>query len=293
MTAGADLRINGDSGTGNYCYQEETYTLHKGEIAQICYKVTNPSSFTDLLSHTLVSSERGGLLTNFPFTLIPGASIFLNEWSNNVNSSFTETATWSTEAAEDTSSVTVDAVGVTCPADKPLTQKYSFDFEADNGSAVGSNDWEWGSIPEVYPPRHSGNNVWATVLDGPYNNLNDHSLLTFEIDLRKISPPVGLLWKQSLQANGSGFDFAKITANGDVVYTSFGIPDEPYWTLHYANLDAYAGGHVTLIFDFYATSVSNDEGWYIDDLTIEHCYEPPSSILNVLYYPILTGATAK
>jgi bacillopeptidase F (M6 metalloprotease family) len=118
-------------------------------------------------------------------------------------------------------------------------------------------------------------------------------LLTFELDLRKISAPVGLLWKQTLQAKNSGFDFATITVNGDIVYDSSGIPDESGWTLHYASLDDYAGNRVTLVFNFFATGVVNDEGWYIDDLTIEHCNEPTSNILKVLYYPILTGVTSE
>jgi len=217
VTAGADLRINGDPSTGGAQYKPEAYTLHMGENVGFCYKVSNTSSFTDFPHQSLVSSEHGNILNNFPYMLTPGSNVFINEWSDNIDAGFTETATWSTEESiEATSSAVVNIVGFTCSPDKPLTQKYMYDFEADNGGGIGTNDWEWGAIPEVSPPEHSGSKVWTTVLDGPYNNLNDHILLTFELDLRKISAPVGLLWKQTLQAKGSGFDFATITANGDI-----------------------------------------------------------------------------
>ena len=266
------------------CAVADTIDVAPGTKVFYCYEITNDAATTRNF-HTLVDSELGMILYDFPFALAPGASVFVTE-SAIIDLTTTNVATWTVSNTGDTDvlqgvdSATVNALGITCAPDETLTTIFSSDFEADNGGGVGSLDWEWGTVPLTYPVglggAHSGNNAWATVLDGPYNNLGANSLLTFTVDLSSIPAPIGLSWFQYLQAGDSGFDFAVINANGTTVYDSSGNLDESDWMYHYANLDAYADSSLTVVFDFHATTVVNDEGWYVDDLAIQYCREPDS-----------------
>lgn len=298
VTVGPDLRTPSNP-SGDGCFSEENYTIRSGETVTFCYEVTNTSLTTTYTSQDLVSSELGPIMSGFPFELRPGASVWLSELKEGIVSSFIETGTWTahnssvSHASSDSASVVV--LEPICPAEQIGLQKNFYDFESNDGGGTATNDWQWGVVSSDYPTAlggaHSGEKAWATVLEGPYSNLGDHSLLSFEIDLTEISGPVGIFWYQVLHANNSAYDFAQITANGDVVYSSNGLPDESGWTLHYADLSSYTGGLVTLIFDFYATTVVNDIGWYVDDLLVEYCPQAATdSILKILYYPILSGA---
>ena len=299
VTVGPDHRTP-DNPYGGGCPSEKNYLIRSEDTVTFCYKVTNTSLTTSYTSQDLVSSEFGTLLSGFPFELKPGASVYLNEWKENVTSSFTETATWTAKntplTVTSSNSASVIFQEPTCPTLQTDLQKNFYDFEGNNGGGTATNDWEWGVVSPDYPSglggAHSGAKAWATVLEGPYTNLDGHNLLSFEIDLTEISGPVGFLWYQVLHAKGSNYDFAKITANGDVVYsTEHGSPDEPEWTPHYADLSSYTGELVTLTFDFYATNIVHDIGWYIDDLSVEYCPQAATSnILKILYYPIISGA---
>ena len=262
------------------CATDNSIGVLAGTTVYYCYEVTSNATTTRSL-HTLVDSELGSILTAFPFNLAPGASVWLTK-SAVINATTVNTATWTAynparaDELMSTDTATVNVLGLTCPAGQTVANAYSSDFEADNGGGVGSLDWAWGTLSPTFPAAlagagSSGTNVWATVLDGPYNNLGASSLLTFTVDLTGIAAPVNLNWQQYLQAAGSSFDKAKIFANGTMVYDSTGIPDETAWTLHDASLDAQAGGMLTLVFSFTATTVVNDEGWYVDDLAVQYC----------------------
>ncbi len=59
----------------------------------------------------------------------------------------------------------------------PVSGDYFTDFEADQGFFEGTGTWEWGT-PTVEPNgAYSGDNCWATVLAGDYNN-SDSDFLT-------------------------------------------------------------------------------------------------------------------
>ncbi len=60
----------------------------------------------------------------------------------------------------------------------PVLGDYFTDFEADQGFFEGAGTWEWGS-PTVSPTwAFSGENCWATVLAGNYNNNDDDWLVS-------------------------------------------------------------------------------------------------------------------
>lgn len=177
---------------------------------------------------------------------------------------------------------TTTAVQLDCGSETPV-QVYFSDFEANDGGWSATNDWEHG-VP-TYPAglgAHSGTNVWATKLITDHTNLGDSSLLTMTLDLSAV--PDGLdgemSWYQHLEANGSGFDRASVRVNGDTVYDSAVTGDDPVgYILRNADLSAYFGNpSVTIEFDFFATTVVNDPGWYIDDVTVAYCPTPVATI---------------
>jgi hypothetical protein len=82
-----------------------------GGKATYCYTVRNTGTIT-LTRHTLVDSELGPVLSNFPFMLIPGASAFLTQ-TTTISATTVSSATWTafnpgpTDTAGSTDSATV------------------------------------------------------------------------------------------------------------------------------------------------------------------------------------------
>ncbi len=176
--------------------------------------------------------------------------------------------------AEPVSAICFDR-SIACPLDAPASDIKAENFDSDNGGGSATLDWEWGIISNNFPVglggAYSGDKGWATVLDGPYNNLGATSTLTFNIDLRGETAPISLEWYQYLHAINSNYDWARIFANDVMVYDSTDRIDETAWTHHFVNLDAFAGQQLKLEFMFYATGVVNDDGWYVDSMKLQRC----------------------
>lgn len=219
------------------------------------------------------------------------------EWSGSIGVGAAVTVTFA-----------VDPAGATCGADivntavisdptllMPVSRSattgvwdaaWAYDFEADNGGFVaginggtGGTDWQWGT--PTYPAGlvpHSGVNLWATILDGPFNNRGGSSTLTKTFSLPAFAS-AELSWWQYLKTGNSTFDWGRVFLNSDIVYNSSGV-DELVWTNHTADLAPYLGGTLTINFDFYATTVVNNDGWYLDDVAILACAPPSVVILN-------------
>lgn len=64
-------------GRASSCGPQTSLALPAGTFVFFCYEVTNTGSVT-LTRHDLSDGQFGAILTNFPFTLVPGASAFLN-----------------------------------------------------------------------------------------------------------------------------------------------------------------------------------------------------------------------
>jgi subtilisin-like proprotein convertase family protein len=98
------------------CAVTDQITLpYGGGDVTYCYEVTNTGDVT-LTRHDLVDSELGALLTNFPYSLAPGASAFITE-TTNIGVTTVNTATWTaynptdgftSASATDMATVTVD-----------------------------------------------------------------------------------------------------------------------------------------------------------------------------------------
>jgi hypothetical protein len=95
---GIDLRVTvsvdpPDPGEGyDFCGDATVLAAFTGENARWCYEITNNTT-TPLTRHDLTSPEFGAILTEFPFTLSPGASAFITRVEP-VTTSRIETATW-------------------------------------------------------------------------------------------------------------------------------------------------------------------------------------------------------
>ena len=165
---------------------------------------------------------------------------------------------------------------------------YSCDFESDNGGWVPSatwdpvGDWQWG-VPTTGPGEaFSGQNVWATVLDGDYTDQTGVSYLTQTFDFTGRSG-VELNWQQWAYTRYFT-DYARVYVNGDLVYSRrslFATSDYEQITV---DLSAYDNlGSVTIAFALDTQASWNEAGWYIDDIVIR------SDVTSVPITPTTTG----
>jgi hypothetical protein len=74
------------------CGAVGTLQAYTGENVRWCYRITNNTD-VPLTRHTLQSSQFGTIISNFPFTLQPGANAFITRMAP-VGDSLVETATW-------------------------------------------------------------------------------------------------------------------------------------------------------------------------------------------------------
>ena len=171
---------------------------------------------------------------------------------------------------------------------------YREDFEnGDGGYAVTGSVWEWG-IPASGPDQaHSGQRLWATVLDGSYPNDADARLETPSIDLTDIYKPQLSFWhwyyfedrparydgaNVKISVDGGDFELITPTAGYDdtIYYTNVGIPDEPgfsraggmYWHEETFDLTPYTDHQVVFRFHFGSNWRHGYPGWYIDDVSV-------------------------
>jgi len=152
------------------------------------------------------------------------------------------------------------------------------DFESGIGDwSADSGLWEFG-IPTVGPSAtHSGQNCIGTILNGNYTPDAHTRLVSPYITL--IPQPSGFIglyywsWfridESSLYGDDKGY--VQISVNYGAWQTISGpiSGDSPVWTQAYVDLTPYADSTVRIAFYFTSTSVSEDNGWYIDDVRIE------------------------
>ena len=99
------------------CAATDQITVAAGTDVTYCYEVTNTGDVS-FNTHNLVDSELGALLTNFSYTLTPGASAFITETAT-INVTTVNTATWTAStlfegggvSASDVATVTVQTAG--------------------------------------------------------------------------------------------------------------------------------------------------------------------------------------
>ncbi len=76
----------------NECATTGSIIVGPGTDVYYCYEVVNTGTFT-LTLHDLVDTELGTILDDFPFSLTPGASVFVTQTAN-ITTTTINTATW-------------------------------------------------------------------------------------------------------------------------------------------------------------------------------------------------------
>lgn len=185
---------------------------------------------------------------------------------------------------------------IVCTVGQP-TDFYFSDFEANDGGwavTTAYDEWEWGTIvpgvqdgcdttrPNEPAGAHSGVNVWATDLDGCYDNqpVTSSTVLSQSFDLSGLTAPIELTWWNWYEVFVT-FDKGEVYVNGDLVWevTTTAATD---WTQEMVDLSAYAGdSDVTIDFSLTSTTVVNRMGWYLDDVAITYCEEEPPTAIEL------------
>jgi hypothetical protein len=164
------------------------------------------------------------------------------------------------------------------------------DFESSNGGFVAepvSGAWEWG-VPTSGPgAAHSGTQLWATVLAGPYSNDANWTLTTQDDYVASQDNPIILFYHWydietrwdggNVKYSTDGINYLLLHPTGgydDTAYTAnSGIPAESCFTGHPAVWEAEefiipvtSGQTFRLRFHFGSDGSVTYPGWYIDDL---------------------------
>ncbi len=167
-----------------------------------------------------------------------------------------------------------------------IVRSFFFDFEDSNGGFAASPGWEWG-VPSYGPDgAYSGNLLWATRLDGPYDNNADWYLETVDIDLTDYSSAIlqFWMWLQSERRYDGGQVLLRVDDgapfliepiggyNSRVVVALDGQPgfsgSTNGWKQVTFDLASYVGHHIKIQFRFASDDASAGAGWYIDDVAI-------------------------
>ena len=183
------------------------------------------------------------------------------------------------------------------------------DFELNDGGWVPSSnwsdplgDWEWtntydvnnydpsGSTSSQIPPptAYSGTGLWGTVIYGPYSNCSGWSYLKKTFNLSGVSNPVLNLWHYMDGFNT--WDYGLIKVNGNTVWGSSAAAVFMPWQEITVSLANYANqANVEVSFEWYATSVVNYAGWYIDDVYVGPARASGESVISAIEPADLRG----
>ena len=205
------------------------------------------------------------------------------------------------------------AVVLMAGAASAQTTVYSSSFEGTDGGWTGTGDWARG-VPSTYDPAAAGasatanggvytaadgQELWATVLDGPHTNMNPSasSTLSQTFDFSAVSGPITMTFDHYLDSGSNAFDMATVQVNGtelvlysgsEGTYDDGGTPgDGSDDSITYAegvvDLTAFAGqSSVTVAFDFFASTVVNRDGWYVDNVAINAGVVPEPASLGLI-----------
>ncbi len=191
----------------------------------------------------------------------------------------------------------------TCAAGFAPVTVYSTDFEAGAAGFTSSgtaNEWERG-LPATaatttanpiaaFNSCASGTNCWKTDLDGTYEVSSSQDLLSPNIDLSGLQPPVLVRWSQRYQMENASFDryyvdfrqvgggsglrlfewrdATMVNAPGNPVVN---VPAASGWSQRQARADALAGQNSELLFHLDSDTTVNFAGVAIDDVSVTAC----------------------
>ncbi len=191
-----------------------------------------------------------------------------------------------------------------CPAGTVQTTVYTNDFEAGDGGFTHSgtaDEWERGT-PTFAPivNCNSGTNCWKTDLDNTYNASSNQDLLSPNINLAGLQPPIIVNWAQKYQIESATFDHALIEARevanpanavrlfewlGATMTNAIGNPSTTVqeaagWAQFSARIDSLAGLNSELRFHLDSDTTVQLTGLAIDDVSVTGC-DPISADLSI------------
>jgi hypothetical protein len=235
-----------------------------------------------LISNGPIIYNRSLIVTN----LLPDTfTVLIFPWYR-----FTQSGTFELRAITELATDLVptnDTISISYPV---FSEIVNINFEANNGSFVGNNDWQWGHPTRGPSGAHSGQNVWGTILDSLYSEgpllstlISDTLLLDslatvsfwhwyetealFDGGNVKISADDGITW--TILSPNNGYDGVL----SDVFFNPIGGEPAYYgastgWEFEMFDLSLHADQVVILKFDFGSDVSSTAYGWYIDDFSI-------------------------
>jgi uncharacterized repeat protein (TIGR01451 family) len=182
----------------------------------------------------------------------------------------------------------------TCPVGTVQTTVYSQDFEAGDGGFTHSgvqDEWERG-LPTFAPITtcNSGVNCWKTDLDNTYNASSNQELLSPNINLAGLQPPVFVNWAQRYHMESASFDRFNVTArevgganpvnlfewldatmNNTVGSPGVTINQSAGWAQFSRRVDSLAGTSAELLFRLESDTTVQLAGVGIDDVSVTAC----------------------
>ncbi len=197
-----------------------------------------------------------------------------------------------------------------CPPGTTQTTIYTTNFEAgaDGFTHSGTADeWELG-LPATLATTttnpvaafltcNSGTSCWKTDLDNTYDASSSQNLLSPNIDLTGIEPPIVVSWAQRYQMENTTFDHAYVDyqqAGGATPIrlwewlnaTMTDAPGNPAvnigassgWSMFTARADSLAGLNTELLFHLDSETSVNFGGLAVDDVTVTGCELLPPAI---------------
>ncbi len=168
---------------------------------------------------------------------------------------------------------------------------YSSNFDTEDGSLIGTNDWQWGTPSGTSPTPHSGTKLWGTKLSSNYSS--GPLLSSLETPSMQVVDDNAKLDFWHWYSFESGYDGGnvKVSINGapftlitpvggysDVISTSYENPlggqsafasSSSTWVNCQFDLAGIVnqGDNVVFRFDFGSDSSIQEVGWFIDDLS--------------------------
>jgi len=155
----------------------------------------------------------------------------------------------------------------------PHNTAYPFEEDGESGASKWSFGAPWGltTIPANESRTGFTTTVWTDSPAGSYPANAETTLATF-VDLSEATTPVLTFWNRYSLEEGYDFVYLEVSIdNGltwSVLRTITGIETE--WNLERVNLTPYAANSkVGLRFRLKSNGTTQQEGWFMDDLTIE------------------------
>ncbi len=190
-----------------------------------------------------------------------------------------------------------------CPAGTVEQIAYSSDFESGDGGFTHfgvADEWERG-LPSFAPITscNSGTNCWKTDLDNTYDANSNQNLLSPNIDLTGLQPPVLVRWAQRYHMESASFDQYSVdvrevgganpvrlfewldaTMNNSVGNPAVIINQSSGWSEMTRRVDSLAGTNAELLFNLTSDVSVQLTGVAIDDVSVSAC-RPLSADLSI------------